>query len=79
MKEVKKQNQVIESKNNLNEKVASIRVNSFLKQMPSFENGYILANCPDICDLFIVEKKKIRKCTGFEWAEYFRTYLFPVE
>ena len=73
-----KLNQTIKSTYNLNELIATTKAKSLLKQTPGFTDGYILVDCPDICDLFIVEKSKLRKCTGEEWGYYFRTYLYPV-
>jgi hypothetical protein len=73
-----KQNKIIKCDKNFGLNISEIKVKNYLKDNPNFVDGYIYVDCPDVSDLFIVEKSKIRGCTDAEWGEYFRTYLYPV-
>lgn len=68
-------NYTIKSKTNISLKESLFKANMFVKMNKAFFKGFILIDCPDICDLFIIENRKVRQCDDHEWGCYYREYI----
>ena len=74
---MEKQNAVINSHCTLSIEKSTERAQKYLREAEDFKNGYIYVDSPTLCDLFIVENRKLRPCTTKEWSFYFKTMLYP--
>jgi len=68
-------NKTIIKDRNISAKEAFGAVRAYLKEDLGFLNGYIYINCPSISDLFIINRRTIRKCYDKEWNKYYKEYL----